>query len=146
MYTRAATLGCLPTTRPDMVWTPEEDALLDEHASKKAERIAKIFRGHGYHRTPSAIGTRLRLSGLDRNDPDVFSATELARCMGVDSHVPLRWIERHGLKATKIGDGRTVAWQIRRKDLREFLIRSADWDHRRCPRAWLVDILTGPGA
>lgn len=157
---RAATLGVLPVTRTDMRWTADEEALLEEHHTKKAERIASIFRRHGYHRTPGAIGDRLRTLGIDRLDPDVFTATELARCMGVDSKVPLRWIERHGLKAKRVGssaplragpdaatvpvaDGRTVAWEIRRKDLREFLIRSADWDHRRCPRAWLVDILTG---
>jgi len=144
LSTRAATLGVLPVTRSDMQWTADEDALLEEHHSKKAERLASIFRRHGFHRTPSAIGDRLRTLGIDRLDPDVWTATELSRCMGVDTHVPLRWIERHGLKAKRTGEGRTVAWEIRRRDLREFLIRSADWDHRRCPRAWLVDILTGP--
>jgi hypothetical protein len=143
LSTRAATLGVLPVTRTDMQWTPDEEALLEEHNAKKAERIASIFRRHGYHRTPGAIGDRLRTLGISRLDPDVFTATELSRCMGVDTHVPLRWIERHGLKAKRIGEGRTVAWEIRRKDLREFLIRSADCDHRRCTRAWLVDILTG---
>lgn len=147
LTTRAATLGVLPVTRADMHWTPDEEALLEEHHTKKAERIASIFRRHGYNRTPGAIGGRLRSLGIDRLDPDVFTATELSRCMGVDTHVPLRWIEKGGLKAKRVGasdkTGRTVAWEIRRLDLREFLIRSADWDHRRCPRAWLVDILTG---
>ena len=144
LTTRAATLGVLPTTRPDTMWTPEELALLEEHATKKAERIASILRRHGHHRTASAIGIQLRLHGIERLDPDVFSATELARCMDVDSHVPLRWIERNGLKARKVGPGRTGAWEIRRKDLRDWLIRSAEWDHRRCPREWLVDLLAGP--
>lgn len=146
LTTRAATLGVLPTTQPDSLWTPEELALLEEHATKKAERIASIFRRHGHHRTASAIGIQLRLRGIERWDPDVFSATELARCMGVDTHLPLRWIEGGKLKAKRVEEGpvgRTAAWEIRRKDLREFLIQSADWDHRRCPRAWLVDILTG---
>ena len=143
--TRAATLGVLPVTRPDTLWTPEEIALLEVHGDKRADQIAKILRRHGYHRTAGAVGQRLKHMGVDRFDPDVWSAQDLARCMGVDSHVPLRWIERCGLKARKVGPGRTGVWEIRRKDLREFLIRFADWDHRRCQRAWLVDILTGPG-
>jgi hypothetical protein len=146
LSTRAATLGVLPTTRPDMEWTTEEEALLEEHHTKSAARIASIFRRHGYHRTPGGIGIRLRTLGIDRMDPDIFTVAELSRCMGVDSHIPLRWIERHGLKAKRIEGGpvgRTTAWEIRRADLREFLVRSADWDHRRCPREWLVDILTG---
>jgi hypothetical protein len=147
LTTRAATLGVLPVTKADMVWTPEEVALLEEYATKGAARISQLLRAKGYHRTPSAIGTQLSIRKFDRMDPDVFTATELSRCMGVDTHVPLRWIENGGLKAKRVGasdkTGRTVAWEIRRKDLREFLIRSADWDHRRCPRAWLVDILTG---
>lgn len=147
LSTRAATLGVVPVTRADMNWTPEEISLIEDHATKRADRISAILRGHGYHRTPSAIGTQLSIRGIDRLDPDVWTATELSRCMGVDSHVPLRWIEKGGLKAKRIGStgdiGRTSAWEIRRKDLREFLIRSADWDHRRCPREWLVDVLAG---
>lgn len=143
LSTRAATLGVLPVTRPGSNWTPEEDALLEQYATSRADRIAKIFRAHGYHRTAGAIGERLSRSDLDRLDPDIFSVAGLARCMGIDSHKPLRWIESGRLRAKKIGQGRTGAWEIRRNDLREFLVKSADWDHRRCPREWLVDILAG---
>ena len=141
---RAATLGVLPVTRDQMHWLPEEDALLEEHSTKRADRIAKIMREHGYYRTQSAIGERLRRGGFDRFDPDVFNALELAKCMGTDSHVVLRWLDKGQLKGKRIEtNGRTAAWEIKRKDLRAFLIASAEWDHRRCPREWLIDILTG---
>jgi hypothetical protein len=142
--TRAATLGVLPVTRPETQWTPEELAIVEANAHRRADAIAKLLRSRGYQRTAGAVGQRLKIAGFDRLDPDVWTCTELARCMGVDSHVPLRWIERHGLKARKVGPGRTGAWEIRRKDLRDWLIRSAEWDHRRCPREWLVDLLAGP--
>lgn len=141
--TRAATLGVLPVTRPTTLWTAEEHAIVEANATKRADAIARMLRTRGYQRTAGAVGERLRNMGVDRFDPDVFSAQELARCMGVDSKTPLRWIERCGLKAKRGGNARSSAWQIHRKDLRDWLKRSADWDHRRCQQSWLVDILTG---
>jgi len=143
---RAADLGCKPLSRSGGLWLPEEDALLEEHATRRPDSIARIFRARGYQRTAAAIGQRLLQIGIDRTDPDAWSASDLALCMGVDAGVVQRWISHKGLPAKKVNaatDPTKTRWIIRRADLRAWLIRSADWDHRRVPREWLVEILAG---
>lgn len=148
IHIRAAALGCAPLTRSCAIWTPEEDELLERHATLRVDSIARIFRRHGYHRTAAAIGERLYRRGVDRSDPDTWTANDLALCMGVDGHRVLRWIDRCGLPAVRDREGdpatRGNRWRIRRADLRAWMIKSAEWDHRRVPREWLVDILSTP--
>lgn len=146
IYYRARQLGVINTRHERRNWTEAEDDILREFAEKRVEYIARRLKREGYTRSPGAIGARLRAIGYSadaRADPDVYTAAQLARVMGVDSHVPIRWITGCGLKAKRTGSGRTAGYAIHRRDLRAWLVASAEWDHRRCPRWWLVDILAG---
>lgn len=143
---RAAQLGVARPKRPiSTAWTPAEDALLEDLLERRIQptAMARAFRLRGYHRTGGAIGQRARALRLRMpSDPDTWTASELAACMGVSDQTVLVWIRRAGLPAVRADDGRI--WQIHRPRLREWLIRSAEWDHRRCAREWLLDILVSP--
>lgn len=142
---RASILGCavrMPKNRlrPDG-WTEAENAIVERYSTRSPEAISKALKRAGFQRTPSACaGQRWKLC-FDSTDPDIMTANALALAMGIDSHAVLRWIERHGLKAKQGAPG--GLWQIRRADLRRWLIESAAWDHRRCNREWLIEMLAG---
>jgi len=142
-YWRAKALGLTQSLHPQQVWTPEEDALIEEHAHQHPAVISRKLRKAGFDRTPGAVlNRRVRLSCY-APDPDVFTANGLATCMGLDSHRVIDFIRRHGLKAQKNGDDQRDPWRIKRADLRRWLIESAVWDHKRCNREWLIEMLAG---
>lgn len=140
---RAAEIGARRTLAPWSEWTTAEIELLEKHATKKAASIARILSKNGFTRTPAAVNDKLHKIGIDRLDMDNLSANEVARCMGTDAHVVLRWISHHGLKAARDGSGRTDRWGVKRKDLRAWMLRSRAWDHRKVDRDFLVEILSG---
>ncbi len=146
IYWRACALGVALAGNGGRVWTAEEDALLEAHAARHIGRIAKVLASHGYRRTMAAVGDRLRALGMsarEREDPDLMTASDVGLAMGISPKQVVARIERKGLKARRYNPagGERSHWEITRRDLREWLIRSADWDHRRCQREWLVDIL-----
>ena len=88
------------------------------------------------------------LLGLERRDKsEEFTANEVGRLLGLDSHVVLNWIKAGSLKAQRgdtRGDGRASEWIVTRANLRAFMIRHpGEWFPGRCDRFWLVDILAG---
>jgi hypothetical protein len=84
--------------------------------------------------------------GLEvRDDTASYTAQAVARLLGMDVHVPMAWIKSGKLAARK-RDSRstaeTVAWDIPRRALRQFLIaHPGAWYPGRCDVYWLVDIL-----
>lgn len=144
---RALLLGVRPPLRPTerAPWTPEEDELLEQHIAKSPEALQRIFARHGFKRTPSACASRrlaLQLSPTD--DPDVMTARALAQAMGCSEQTVTRWIRAGALKAKAYHDGVDKSrWCIQRRHIRDFLIRNAEWDHRRCNRDWLIETLSG---
>lgn len=146
---RATQLGLARPRFREPAWTEPELALLEEHAHKAPRHIANLLRKHGYSRSATAIDLRRKRLGIRRaDDPDRFSANQVALAMGVDRHKVMRWINA-GLKAKRRGTQRVAAqggdeWVITRRDLRAFLISHlGDWDHRRCEQLWLVELLAG---
>jgi DNA-directed RNA polymerase specialized sigma24 family protein len=149
LYRRARDLGITYRVGAGRgrIWTEEETALLEKHAAKTPEAISRVLAKHGFARPPSACASRRQQIGLEalkNRDPDRYSANDLALLMGVDSHSVLRWIHRAGLPGVldeSIGAWGT--WRIHRDDVRDWLIRSVEWDHRKCNREWLIEILAG---
>jgi hypothetical protein len=145
VYWRAKALGVLQSksdyNRP---WSPAEDAIIEEYADRHPAVIARHLKKAGFARTPGATQSRRLKLGVYMPDPDTFTANALAQCMGLDSHRVVAFIERHGLKARRMGSNHPQdPWVIRRHDVRTWLIESAEWDHRRCNREWLIEILAG---
>jgi hypothetical protein len=147
---RAITLGAIKHTR-GRDWTPEEDAILREHEGHGLRTMQKALIAAGIRdRTEPAIQERcrraLRISTAVDRDPDLYSAAEIAVLMGEDSHRVINWIRRSGLpaRAEREPNGRVTRWNVRRADLRRWLIEHPQsWLPARADRFWVIEILAG---
>lgn len=141
---RALRLGiAVPRVKPPP-WSEAELDILRESQSRSPKRLQGRLKAAGFARSESAVVQKLNDLGIGRrqDNPDIFSARDLAVVMGVDSHVPLRWIEQGWLKARQGVE--KAPWRIKRKDIRAFLVEHAGrWDHRKCDIHWLIDMLAG---
>ncbi len=150
---RALAIGAVQLHRKEPPWTDAELDLLEQHAHKVPDVIARIFRKHGYARTATAISVKTKRVGLltrqSRIDAGQYSGRELSRCMGVEGHTIKRWIEKGWLKAERQGTERTERqngdhWLIREKHIRQFLINhTAEINFGKIDKFWLIDILVG---
>ena len=102
-------------TRRNKNWTPEEDDYLRENVGKK--RLELI--GKHLKRSGRAVQDRLVHLGMSHTTfaTGMFTAAAIANALNTDSHVPLRWINKYGLKAIR----KTVCfeasyWFIKPKD------------------------------
>ena len=146
LLARARQLGLVtgPLKAPD--WSPAELAILEAYGHESDTQIQHRLKKAGFQRTCGAIAGRYWKYRIprDRTDPDCWSANQVAFLMGVDVHVILRWISRRRLAARQGGGDQRRAYQIRRKDLRAFLLTyPGDWDHRGCDHLWLIELLAG---
>lgn len=144
---RALGIATGPIRGPN--WSAAEDALLESLTHLTQPVIQRRLAAAGYRRTVSGIACRLLHLGLRAgDDPDVLTAHALARLLGCDDHRVLGWIRRGALRARQTApsadpDARP-AWQIRRSDVRAFLIaHPGDWDHRTADHLFLIETLAG---
>lgn len=146
---RALQLGVVQQTRKEPPWSEPELELLETHYHKNPENLRAIFRRRGYIRTATAISVKRKRLGLTIAGADIYSATGLAKVMGIDSNVITRWIDKGLLRATRKGTSRTPqqggdSWQITHKAVRDFIADNvALVDIRKADKFWLVDLLVG---
>lgn len=155
MRFRAGQLGLTaPRKYGHRLWMPEEDEILTENAGLTPQTIAKkIKAATGRCRTRVAILNRMRHLELNaKAHRDYYSASELARILGVSTIPVLRWIKLGWLKANQRGQtqndfgGPGDQWMIKPRDVRKFII-----DHTSAAanalatadKIWLVDLLVG---
>lgn len=148
IYDRALKLGVVQPRIKESAWTKEELELLEQHAHKAPQVIARIFRTKGYKRTPTAIMVKRKRLQLDTRDYDHYTAREVGRLMGVDGKTVTRWIELYGLPAKRRGTRRTEGqhgdeWRISVHALRSWIAHNAAHvDLRKVDRFWFIDLLT----
>lgn len=154
IYRRALRLGVIPPQmRKEPNWTAHEDEILERNSHSHPEVIARILKRNGYSRTPTAIALRQtkRHGGRTemRSDRGLLKLNEACRLLGCEYRKLKRFIDAGTLKAVQDAygaraDGRTTAWIVKEKDLRELLIRyTAEFNFSRIDKFWLVDLLTG---
>lgn len=144
---RATELGLTRVKEPR--WSEPEMELLTKHAWKHPNTLAAIFRRHGFQRSVNAIHIMVtrRLGGRLANRP-WYAATQLAKLLGVDSHLVLRWISSGQLRAERIGEGWTegqscAKYKIRSLDFRTFVAANPHVvDLRKVDQLWFIDLLT----
>lgn len=148
---RAAKLGLTVTHRKEPPWTAAEEVLLRKVPLHSPEMCARIFREHGFRRSPIAIMVRARRLDLSRRATrETLSAGRAAKILGVDSHVVSAWCVKGDLRAARRDDRRLPqqggsAWDIRPEDLRQFVIDNvAHIDIRKVDKVSFVDLLTSP--
>lgn len=145
---RAATMGLTRTNRTRLdAWQPAELAVVEEYAKGKLEVIVAKLRKAGFTRTPTAVAIILKRRQIDRTDPDVWSATQLGPLLGVNPATVADWIDRRGLKASKLGQGVTNRFMVHRRELRRWIAGNHNYiDPRRVDWAWFCEIVFGAAA
>ena len=143
---QAIRLGiCVP--RRAGPWKPDEIAILERLEGRGAKYVQKALAAAGFQRTEPAIAERMKGLGLEVKDKtELMTARAVGELLGLDMHVVTGWIKSQALKARRhlAEDGTTLAWEISRKALRDFMVRyPGEWYPGRCDRYWLVEILAG---
>jgi hypothetical protein len=148
---RAIQLGVCQPRRRGVGWQAEEDAILEQFEGRGTRYVqVQLMKAGHLGRTEPAIAQRMKYLDLTvRDRTDFYTAQEVSRLLNLEIHVPLNWIKAGKLKAKKRAsqsDAATVAWEIRRSDLRAFMIAyPGEWYPGRCDVYWLVDILANRG-
>ena len=78
-----------------------EEALMKQVPLHDPDRCAKIFREHGFSRSPTAIVVRAKRLDLSRRYRETLSATQIGKLLGVDGKTVTREILQGDLKAEK---------------------------------------------
>lgn len=148
---RAVQLGLVMGRHKPLPWCAEELELLEEHAAKHPDTIRRRLSAAGYQRTSHAIVTQLKRRQMDCSDPDTWSGRELAGLMGVDNATVRSYINQGLLRAYRRKPMRSSEsghnYEIRSRDIREFIVRhTAHFDHRKCDKFWLIDVLVPQGS
>jgi hypothetical protein len=128
-------------------WRPAEIAILEEHTQYGMEVIRRKLLAAGFMRSRNAILLKRQRMDLVKAY-DGYSATSLAKLMGIDAHAVGIWIGRGMLAAEKRGTDRTAkqggdSYYIRPGDVRAFLFAHADeWDLRKVEKWWFLELVT----
>lgn len=135
-------------------YTPNEDAIIIAHPTASAYGLAKLIRTlegivrqpHSIENRRSALRMRGQISDVVIEEQGFMDVTTIAIAMGV-TKVTISRLIRGGLieAKTQNRDGSDVLNKtlIKRKALRKFLVEyPAHYDHRRCDKFWLVDMLS----
>lgn len=148
---RASALGLTIAHKKEPPWTKAEDLLLEQVPLHRPEEAARIFREHGFQRSPTAIVVRCKRRGLSRRAThESLSAAEVARILGVDG----KWVTSRCIDGRLVGGRRGSqrlaqqggdAWAIRPEDLRQFIIDNVhEIDLRKVEKFGFMWVLAGP--
>lgn len=146
---RAATLGLSTPHRKEPPWTEAETALMARVPLHNPDRCARIFREHGFHRTPTAIMIRAKRLSLSRRKRDTFSATMAAELLGMDAKTIGQWCVAGDIAAVKRDDRRLPQqggsrWEIAPAELRRYILENLDRiDLRKVEKFAFVALIVG---
>lgn len=143
---QAVLLGCV-RTESGTTWHPDERAYALQRLATGSppDSISRAMRRHGWHRSPGAIVGMARLAGEDRHGK-FFSLHAIAQGLGLDSHVPLRWVRQGVLQVHHTSD---QGWThfVSLAALRRFLTDHPFQASKGMPDCvWIIGILTTPAA
>lgn len=149
---RATKLGLTIPHKKEPRWTAAEDDLMRRVPLHQPDACARIFRDHGFARSPTAIVVRAKRLDLSRRAarPEL-SATKAAAILGVD----LKWITAFCISgeliAVKRDDRRLPqqggsAWDIQPADFRRFILDHLERiDLRKVEKFAFVDLIANGG-
>lgn len=146
---RATKLGLTLPHKKEPPWTAAENALMRRVPLHDVDRCAKIFREHGYSRSPTAIMVRAKRLDISRRFNEGFSARQAADIIGFDSKTLGTFCVSDGLKAAKRDDKRSPQqggprWVIKREDLRAFVLTNLERiDLRKVEKFAFVQLVAG---
>lgn len=153
---RALQLGCRTgILRKEPAWNDREIELLEEYQGYTLPTIQRKLKAAGFCRTLGAIHHRQCLLGLSGAREEGYSASEVARLLGLPHvHAVLRWIDsgllpahraRYALPPSSDPKKDPVFWFVTPAALRRFIIENAglvDFRKLNPNRQWFVSLLT----
>jgi len=147
---RMTALGLTIRHRKEPKWTAAEDALMQKVPLHQPDKAARMFREHGFQRSPTAIVVRAKRLDLSRRAtrPEL-SATRAAAILGVDGKFVTARILAGDLPAKKRDDQRLAqqggsAWDIKPCDLRRWIVDNIDIvDLRKVDKVPFVFLIAG---
>lgn len=148
---RATALGLtLPRVTKEPPWSVAELELLKRVPLHDPHVASRMFREHGFLRTPSAIMVKSKRAGISCRYKETLSATAAAKILGVDAKTFTRWIIDGVIQATKRETKRLPQqggnpWSIERVYFRQWINDNVERiDFRKVDKFALVEILTLP--
>jgi hypothetical protein len=147
----AVKLGLVIPHKKEPSWTAAEDALMAKVPLHDPDKCARIFREHGFSRTPTALTVRAKRLNISRRYSATLSATAVARILGIDIKGVTREILAGDLAAVKRPTQRRPQqggdpWSIERAELRRYIIEQLGRiDFRKVDKFAFVDILVRNG-
>lgn len=147
---RMTALGLTVRHKKEPQWTAAEDALMRKVPLHQPEKAAKVFREHGFQRSPTAIMVRAKRLDLSRraSRPEL-SATSAATILGVDGKFVTARILAGDLPARKRDDRRLAqqggsSWDIKPSDLRRWIVDNIEVvDLRKVDKVPFVLLIAG---
>lgn len=146
---RATNLGLVMPHKKEPPWTAAENALMAQVPLHDVERCAKIFREHGFARSPTAIMVRAKRLNLSRRYKEAMTARAVGRILGVDIKTVTREILQGDLTAEKRPTNRLSQqggdpWAVTPANLREYILKHLDRvDLRKVDKFAFVQIVAG---
>ena len=146
---RARQLGLVMPHKKEPPWTAAEEALMKQVPLHDPDRCAKIFREHGFSRSPTAIVVRAKRLDLSRRYRETLSATQIGKLLGVDGKTVTREILQGDLKAEKRPTNRLNQqggdpWSVTPADLRSYILEHLERiDLRKVEKFAFVQIVAG---
>lgn len=125
IHYRARRLG-LVAPKADTAWSLEEDEILEAFGGElSVEQIRRKLKRRGHRRSLAAIAARLYKRYRRGVTGETLTAMDVARMLGWEWHVIVRWIEKGRLKGFRGGpNGRR--WRIHKADLARFIQDEAE--------------------
>jgi hypothetical protein len=149
---RAIKLGLVMPHKKEPDWTKAEIALMSKVPLHDLDKCARIFRQHGFARSPTAIMVKAKRLDLRRRYTATFSATAVARILGVDGKTVTREIIQGDLVAVKRPSRRLPQqggdpWSIERAELKRYIVAHLERiDLRKVDKFAFVDVLVNDGS
>lgn len=148
---RATKLGLTKAWKKEPPWTQAEIDLMGKVPLHDPIKCSRIFRDHGYTRSPTAITVKAKRLDISRRYRETFSATAAAKILGIDAKLFTRMILTGEISAEKRETNRVAQqggdpWSIPRETLRAFVIEHLDRiDIRKVDKFSFVDLLVNQG-
>ncbi len=146
---QARRLGLAMPHKKEPRWTAPETELLKRVPLHDVDKCSRIFREHGFARSPMSIRVRAQRLQLSRRYNETLSATRIAKILGVDGKTVTREILQGNLTATKRQTERLAQqggdpWSVERADLRRYILdQLGHIDLRKVEKFAFVEILAG---
>ena len=119
---RASTLGSAPSSRQ---WTAEEDEFLRQSLGYLTDAQMAEYLGRSANAVHLRWDRDLHLPGPSKA-PDVYTAHQAARMLGIDGHKITAWVDWGVLPGRTMAGGRNIRL-IDRVDFRRWVLNPMNW-------------------